>query len=316
MRHSDRGERRRAHFRGASAVVTGAGSGIGAALATELVARGAHVLVTDVDEQAAATVAEGLRRRGSGLNGHSGEHPTVAVERLDVTDAAAVEEIVGGYAEARDGLDFLFNNAGIGVGGPVEALGIEHWRTAVDVNLYGVVHGVAAAYPRMLERGRGHIVNTASCAGLLPSPGLVPYSVTKHGVVGLSVGLRMEAASRGVRVTAVCPGLIETPLLDKGNGVDLPGAPDIDVRAMLTAVMGKPYPASALAVDVLDGVADNRAIIVSPKKARPIWLFYRLAPELFLKLATRRGPLGPGGSLAVEAQRFTRQKRAAGSASR
>jgi NAD(P)-dependent dehydrogenase (short-subunit alcohol dehydrogenase family) len=294
MTSSERSERRRAHFSGASAIVTGAGSGIGAALAGELVARGASVLVTDLDGEAAERVAEGLRRPSPDMDGRTGGTPPVAAATLDVTDASAVAETVGRFAVDRRGLDFIFNNAGIGVGGPVETLALEHWHKVVDVNLYGVVNGVAAAYPRMVEQRRGHIVNTASLSGLVPSPGLVPYSLTKHAVVGLSVGLRLEAVAHGVRVSVVCPGLIETPLLDKGNGVDVPGVPPLDVRAMLTAVMGKPYPAASLASDVLDGVAQNRPIIVSPAKARPIWLLYRLSPGLLLRLVTlRSGQFAP-----------------------
>jgi NAD(P)-dependent dehydrogenase (short-subunit alcohol dehydrogenase family) len=290
MTSSERTERLRAHFAGSSALVTGAGSGIGLALATELVDRGADVMVTDLDGEAAAAVAENLRRPASTGNGRSGRSPMVAWAELDVTDPVAVEEAVSRFTLERGGLDFIFNNAGIGVGGPVDALALDHWRKVVDVNLYGVVHGVAAAYPRMVKQRRGHIVNTASLSGLLPSPGLVPYSLTKHAVVGLSVGLRLEAAAHGVRVSVVCPGLIETPLLDKGNAVDVPGMPDIDMRTTLSAVMGKPYPAASLAVDVLNGVAQNRPIIVSPLKAHPLWLLYRLSPVLFMRLATLRGP--------------------------
>lgn len=291
MSSREQSERRRAHFSGASAMVTGAASGIGAALACELASRGACVLVTDIDGEAAKAVADELSRSRSSLDGRSGGSPEVTAATLDVTDAAAVEETVGRFSVDRHGLDFMFNNAGIGVGGPTEDLAVAHWQQVINVNLYGVVHGVAAAYPRMVKQRRGHIVNTASLSGLLPSPGLVAYSLTKHAVVGLSVGLRLEAAVHGVRVSVVCPGLIETPLLDKGNAVDLPGSPDIDVRAMLTAVMGKPYPAARLATNVLDGVAQNRPIIVSPAKARLIWELYRLSPRLFLAMAERRGPL-------------------------
>jgi NAD(P)-dependent dehydrogenase (short-subunit alcohol dehydrogenase family) len=290
MRSRQHAERLRAHFAGSSALVTGGASGIGAALADELVARGADVMVTDLDGDAAAALCERLGRARSARNGNVARNPTVTAAQLDVTDPQAVEEVVGRFTLERGGLDFIFNNAGIGVGGPVEALAVEHWRKVVDVNLYGVVHGVAAAYPRMVRQRRGHIVNTASLSGLLPSPGLVPYSLTKHAVVGLSVGLRMEAAAHGVRVSVVCPGLIETPLLDKGNAVDIPGVPDLDVRATLSAVMGNPYPAASLAVDVLDGVAENRPLIVAPRKARPLWLFYRLSPALFMRLALLRGP--------------------------
>jgi NAD(P)-dependent dehydrogenase (short-subunit alcohol dehydrogenase family) len=272
----------RAHFAGATAVVTGGASGIGRALTTELVGRGASVLVADLDGDRAGQAAEGARRS-------SGGGGTATATTLDVTDAEAVDEVVGRFAADHHGLDFLFNNAGIGVGGEVDDLSLAHWHRVIEVNLLGVVHGVAAAYPLMVDRGRGHIVNTASLSGLLPSPLLVPYSTTKHAVVGLSVGLRAEAANRGVRVSVVCPGVIETPLLDKGNPAGLPPIrSDPDVRTMLTELVGRPSPADGLAGEVLDGVALNRAVIVAPRQARALWLAYRVWPGLLTDQVTKR----------------------------
>jgi NAD(P)-dependent dehydrogenase (short-subunit alcohol dehydrogenase family) len=270
------------HFAGASAVVTGGASGIGKALATELVARGAAVLVADIDEDGAAAVAESLQRPGRGPG-------SATATALDVTDAEAVARAVGRFSADHDGLDFLFNNAGIGIGGQVRELTMAHWQRAIDVNLLGVVHGVAAAYPTMIDQGRGHIVNTASLAGLVPSPLLVPYAATKHAVVGLSTGLRVEAANHGVRVSVVCPGVIDTPLLDKPNPDDLPSTESMpDIRDLLTRMVGTPYPAASLARDVLDSVALNRAIIVSPRHARLVWAAYRLAPGPLIDQSPRR----------------------------
>jgi NAD(P)-dependent dehydrogenase (short-subunit alcohol dehydrogenase family) len=277
-RSADKTALARAHFEGASALVTGGASGIGRALVGELVSRGATVLVADIDGDRAEEVAEAAVGRGA-----------ARAVTLDVTDAQAVESVVGDFADQQDGLDFIFNNAGIGIGGPVVELSLDHWQRAVDVNLFGVIHGVAAAYPRMVARRRGHIVNTASLSGLVPSPLLVPYSTTKHAVVGLSVGLRIEAANYGVRVSVVCPGVIETPLLDKGNPEDLPAVPTmLDVRSMLTELVGKPYPAARLAADVLDGVALDRPIIVAPRHARVIWALYRAWPGLLISQSPRR----------------------------
>jgi len=271
-----------AHFAGASAIVTGGASGIGKALATELVARGATVLVADVDESGAEAVAGALQRLGTGPG-------SARAAALDVTDADAVAGVVDRFATAHGGLDFLFNNAGIAIGGEVRELTMAHWRRAIDVNLLGVVHGVAAAYPTMINQGRGHIVNTASLAGLVPSPLLVPYSATKHAVVGLSVGLRVEAAAHGVRVSVVCPGVIDTPLLDRANPGDLPPTGSMpDIRDLLTRMLGAPYPAASLARDVLDRVALNRALIVSPRHARLVWAAYRLAPGLLIDQSPRR----------------------------
>jgi NAD(P)-dependent dehydrogenase (short-subunit alcohol dehydrogenase family) len=284
-RASERAEALRRHADGKVALVTGAASGIGKALATELVDRGATVVAADIDGPAVVAVAGDLERRAGG----SAKAPSRCIPAvLDVTDADAVAELVSRTAREHGGIDLLFNNAGIGVGGEVKDLSTDHWRRVIDVNLWSVINGVAAAYPLMIAQGRGHIVNTASLSGLLPSPLLVPYSTTKHAVVGLSVGLRVEAATHGVNVSVVCPGVIETPLLDKGNPDDLPDAGVPDIRAMLTAMVGKPYPASSLAADVLDGVAQNRPLIVAPRHARLIWAAYRLAPALLIDQSPKR----------------------------
>ncbi len=177
-------------------------------------------------------------------------------------------------------------------------LTLAHWNRVIDVNLRGVVHGVAAAYPLMISQGRGHIVNTASLAGLIPGPVLTPYAMTKHAVVGLSTSLRAEAAAHGVRVSVVCPGVIDTPLLDKGNPPDLPAVASLpDGRQMLSQSMGRPYPPAALAGDILAGVSRNRAFIVTPRHARLAWAVYRAAPELVVRSlpALLRRTRGAGG---------------------
>src|SRR5664280_2694276 len=285
-RSSDRAAMQWAHFNGATAVVTGAASGIGRSLAAELVDRGATVLVADIDGEAAEATAVDLpRRAGTGARSHGSALPAT----VDVTDAGAVTESVGRFAAEHGGIDLLFNNAGIAVSGEVSELSPAHWQRVIDVNLWSVINGVMAAYPVMIAQGRGHIVNTASLSGLLPSPMLVPYSTTKHAVVGLSVGLRMEAAAHGVNVTVVCPGVIETPLLDKRNPDDLPGTDSMpDIRSMLTSLVGKPYPAASLASDVLDGVARNRPIIVTPHHARRAWAIYRISPRLLIDQGAAR----------------------------
>ena len=289
-RAADRADAGRRHFDGKVAIVTGAASGIGRALATELVDRGATVVVSDIAGGDAVSVAELLSRRAGATR--------AMAATLDVTDAAAVDELVARTAAEHGGLDLLFNNAGIGVGGEVRELRAAHWRRVIDVNLWSVINGVNAAYPLMIAQGRGHIVNTASLSGLLPSPMLVPYSTTKHAVVGLSVGLRMEAAAHGVKVTVVCPGVIETPLLDKPNPEDLPLVSSMpNIRSMLTSLVGPPYPVASLASDVLDGVALNRPIIVTPFHARRAWALYRISPRLLIDQGAKRlrGALGPGG---------------------
>jgi len=278
------------HFQGRVAIVTGAASGIGKALSGALARRGATVVLADIDEAGVKAAADALA---------AGPPGRVSGVTLDVTDAEAVASLVRRTAQDHGHLDFIFNNAGIGIVGPVHQLTLAHWKRVIEVNLLGVVHGVVAAYPVMIDQGRGHIVNTASLAGLLPSPMLTPYGMTKHGVVGLSESLRMEAAAHGVRVSVVCPGVIDTPLLDKGNPPDLPEVTAMpNGRKLLTKMIGAPYPAASLAEDVLEGVARNRPIIVTPRHARIPWRLYRLSPQLVIESGPRlmrRALRSPGG---------------------
>jgi NAD(P)-dependent dehydrogenase (short-subunit alcohol dehydrogenase family) len=268
-------------FDGKVAIVTGGASGIGRALATALVAKGARVRVADIDGDGAAAVADAL-----------GGPPAARAATLDVTDAEAVRLLVESVAADEGHLDLLFNNAGIGAGGPVEHLPIEAWDRVIDVDLRSVVYGVVAAYPIMVRQQSGHIVNTASLAGLVPSPVLTPYAAAKAGVVGLSVSLRVEAAAHGVGVSVVCPGPVETPLLDAGAGAAGPAASRgsvgpaagaaPNVRKLLTNALGTPYDPAALADDVLTGVLENRALIVAPETARIAWHTFRDTPEEML----------------------------------
>ncbi len=250
-------------FRGRVAIVTGAASGIGLALSRALVAEGARVVMTDID-------AERLEAAAGGLD-------EVVTHVLDVTDAAAVATVVRETHTRFESVDYLFNNAGVGVFGETEEFTIEDWCRVLDVNLRGVVHGVAAAYPLMIAQGHGHIVNTASVAGLCPSPGLVAYATSKHAVVGLSVSLRDEAHDHGVRVSVVCPGLIDTPIFQSAKSIDM----DMDVSLELLRKSGvRPYPAVRCARDILRGVRANRAIIRVTWFARFAAWIYRHFPYM------------------------------------
>ncbi len=258
-------------YRGTTAIVTGAASGIGLELSKQLVARGAEVWLTDVDAAAAESAAEAL-----GAKAHAAP--------LDVRDAAAFAALVDHVASERNGLDYLFNNAGIGVGGETHEQSVAHFDRSIDINIRGVTNGVAAAYPRMVARGRGHIVNTASAAGLIPGPLLTAYVMTKHAVVGLSTSLRFEGERYGVRVSVLCPSAIETPLLDKMAPSDLDEVWRPDIRRYLTQLAGKPYPCDAFVSYALDAVARNRDVIVAPASAR----FARFMSRLFPGLAKGR----------------------------
>jgi NAD(P)-dependent dehydrogenase (short-subunit alcohol dehydrogenase family) len=189
--------------RGAVAVITGGASGIGRACALALARRGLAVAVADLNQQRMGEAVALLQAEG--VEAHA--------IRCDVTDDAQVEAMAK-QAIARFGhVDLLMSNAGIVVGGPPEQIPMADWELIVQVNLLGVVRCARAFLPHLLERGRGHIVNTASFAGLVAhNPLTIPYDMTKHGVVGFSAGLALYARPRGVGVSVLCPGYVATNL--------------------------------------------------------------------------------------------------------
>ncbi len=259
-------------FTGKQAIVTGAGSGIGAALCRALVAVGADVLCTDIDGAAAARTAEHLTGPGAARSA-----------RLDVADAAAVQQAVDDVVNRAGRLDLMFNNAGISWGGDTELLTLDQWNAIIDVNIRGVVHGVTAAYPVMLQQGHGHIVNTASMAGLTAAGQITSYVMTKHAVVGLSLALRSEAIPRGIGVLAVCPAAVETPILDKGAIGGFVGR-DYYLRGQGVSTA---YSPDRLARDTLRAIDRNKALLVVPKRAHASWLLARLTPGLLQRMSIR-----------------------------
>ncbi len=258
----------------AVSIVTGGASGIGRALGEELAKQGSEVILADLQTKLAEEVAAGIRSAG----GKAG------AVKIDVTDYTAVETLVQQTVQRTGRLDYMFNNAGIAIAGDFHLHSIQDWNNIIDVNLRGVVNGVQAAYPVMQEQGFGHIVNTASMAGLITVPFLVSYSTTKHAVVGLSKSLRVEAAPAGVRVSVICPGVIRTPILDGGKYgkllVEIPPLLKQEIWKRL-----KPMPPGTFAPKVLKALAKNKAFIIVPSRWKFIWWFNRLAPSPALSLA-------------------------------
>ena len=260
-------------------MVTGGASGIGRALSFALARRGTYVVVADLDGARAEQTAAELNRA---LPGRAG------AAQLDVRDAAAVRALVQRTDDQRR-LDLLVNNAGIAVGGGADEITEAHWDRLLAVNLWGVIHGVTAAYPLMRSRRQGHILNVASLAGLLPAPGLTMYATSKSAVVGLSLALRGEAAPYGVKVSALCPGWVDTPMLDAANPMDLPPTrPRASARTVAVSTgLGRPVAADYIAEVALRGMDRNAALIVAPRRARLAWRAYRFAPALVDRLLAR-----------------------------
>jgi NAD(P)-dependent dehydrogenase (short-subunit alcohol dehydrogenase family) len=251
-------------------VITGGASGIGRALGEELGRSGARVILADINADLLSETGDQLIASGY----------QVATAALDVRNFEAVKRLIEETAREHGRIDYLFNNAGIAVAGEVRDVSLDDWRGVIDTSLYGVVHGVVAAYPIMLKQGSGHIINTASLAGLIPASGEVSYSAAKYGIVGLSHSLRAEAADLGVRVSVVCPGFIQTPIFHTSEVVKLD-------RERLLAEIPKAMPADQCARDILRGVERNKATIVVTASGKVFWRLYRYTPWL-LNLLFRR----------------------------
>lgn len=184
--------------------ITGAASGMGQALAIELVRLGARVIATDLN-------TAGLEDTAQKINHQGGQ---VTTQVLDVTNNIEFEHQLQQAKQEFGSLDYVFNNAGIAIIGEIRDMSRSDWDRLIEVNQTGVLNGTLAAYKIMLDQGSGHIINTASIAGLVPTPLLTAYSMTKHAVVGLTLSLREEAKALGIKASVVCPGIVRTDLVD------------------------------------------------------------------------------------------------------
>ncbi len=191
---------------GKVAVITGAGSGIGRALARAFGAEGMRVMLADIDpEHLDATAAE-LRDTGA----------EVSSRVTDVGDGAEIEALAKETLSAFGAVHVVCNNAGVGGGGMVAGFDVDHWKRVIDVDLWSVLHGLRVFMPLLIEQGEGHIVNTASVAGLFAPPFMGPYEVSKFGVVAISEAAFHEAAmfAPGVGVSVLCPGWVRTNIVE------------------------------------------------------------------------------------------------------
>jgi NADP-dependent 3-hydroxy acid dehydrogenase YdfG len=260
---------------GKIAFVTGGASGIGAALATKLVDEGAEVWIADRQIGAAHELAR--RLDGGGAKAH-------AIE-LDVRDYSSFEGAVAEVVQQSGRIDYLFNNAGIGVGGEIDSYTLEDWNDVFDVNLHGVVHGIHAVYPIMIRQHSGHIVNTASGAGLVAVPGQGSYTASKHAVVALSKVLRVEAERHGVQVSVFCPGVIRTPILTGGQygRMNMAGVSEEELLKFWERL--RPLAPEKFAERALRAVLRGDAIIVVPAWSKALWYLERLSPALSMRVA-------------------------------
>lgn len=274
---------------GKTAVVTGAASGIGLALTEAFVARGMNVVMADIEEP--LLLAEARRLEGAGA--------AVLAVPCDVRDAASVESVRDQALAEYGSVHVACNNAGVGPGGPMIETTPADWRWTVDVNILGVAHGVTAFGQLFVDQGEGHIVNTASEAGLVTNPMLGMYCATKHAVVGMSEALWREVHPQGVGVSVLCPNLIATKIFESERNRDDGAQMTANAAAMMApmremiGVAG--IPPSEAATAVADAIVDDR-----------FWVFTHdltttAAAVRFADIEARRNPTEPYVSLTGDA---------------
>ena len=242
---------------GKVAVVTGAGSGIGEGIARAAAASGMKVVVADIDLAKAQAVASSLGEQAMACG-------------VDVSSLASVEALRDAALERFGSVHLLCNNAGVWIGAMMHDADIKDWQYLINVNLYGVIHGVQAFLPLLVEQGEGHIVNTASMGGLISGPPEGLYTTTKFAVVGLSEALVMEVADKGVGVSVLCPGLVNTNLITQSfavrpdeldSGIDhQQPAPDV-ANGISPLVVGE---------QVMDAVRDGSFYVITHDEYRDI----------------------------------------------
>jgi NAD(P)-dependent dehydrogenase (short-subunit alcohol dehydrogenase family) len=244
-------------------VVTGGASGIGRAMAERFRAAGMRLVLGDVeDETLRRTVAE----LGGGAAGVTGCRCDVRIPE----QVRALRDL----ADAQGGAHLVCLNAGVAAIGPLVRTSLETWRWLVEVNLMGVVHGLDSFLPGLVERGAGHVVMTASAAGLISAPALGAYAATKHAVVGLAATLRDELAGTGVGVSVVCPGTVNTRIFEseRNRPADLPGETHTDpaTTAAYRSVLAASVPPSVVAEAVFDAVTAGRLFVLPSPELDPL----------------------------------------------
>ena len=257
-------------FRNKVAVVTGAASGMGKAMAERFAAEGMRVVLADVEQEALATAEREFRTRGS----------TVLAVRTDVSKAADVDQLAARTVEAFGTVHVLCNNAGVGTGGLAWIQRIADWEWTLGVNLWGVIHGIRTFLPIMLAHGEeGHVVCTASVAGLISGPFGIPYNVSKYGVVALCEGLYHELAlvQSKIKVSVLCPGFVNTRILEsqRNRPAEMPLLPvsesQMQYAEWMRARVAAGLAPSEVGHQVFEAIRDERFYIVTdPDEWKPL----------------------------------------------
>jgi len=279
-------------------LITGAASGIGRAVAIAAASEGAALFLTDVNGPLLDEVAEQIRTAGGDVR---------MVRAFDISDAASVEDFARAIHEAHGSLDVVMNIAGIAIWGSIAALGEEHWRRCIDVNLMGPIHVLRCFVPPMIDARRGgHVVNVSSAAGLFALPWHAAYSASKFGLRGVSDVLRFDLKRFRIGVTLVCPGAVDTGLVKTVQivGIDTTAPDVVKMRARFQKHAITP---ERVAVQILEGIRKNRYLVLTSPDVRlgywflrkfawPYELVMRFMNDQLYSIARRQRKPAPGSA--------------------
>lgn len=265
--------RENTEFHGRKVAITGAASGIGRATAIAFARARARVWVCDLMPEVLPALEAELRGAGA---------TEVHALCVDVGSAEQMSSFSDQVC-ASGAPDVLVNNAGVGLAGGLLGTHLDDWHWIVNVNLWGVVHGCHFFAPKMAERGKGQIINVASAAGFYNSEAMTAYGTTKYAVVGLSEALRAELRPRGVGVTVVCPGFVDTPIVGSMR-LRGPAYPESERQEIQRFYRKRNYPPERVAQAVLHAVRQNPALLPVTSEAWALYISKRLAPDLSRQL--------------------------------
>ncbi|MDQ1457740.1 MAG: hypothetical protein QOH28_3360 [Actinomycetota bacterium] len=255
-------------LRGKVAVVTGGASGIGYALARCFASEGARVVIGDVEAAALDRAVSELGASGADVEGVV----------TDVTDPAQMQALADAAVTRFDGVHVFCNNAGVGGGGLSWEMPLSTWEWVIGVNLWGVIHGVRAFVPLLMQQTEAHIVNTASVAGLVAAPFMGPYNASKHAVVAISETLHHELALSApqVRVSVLCPGWVNTNIAQSARNrpahLQEGAAPDPEAAALLRGFIEQGMPPDEVAAKVLEAIREERFWILTHDEPGDFWV--------------------------------------------
>jgi NAD(P)-dependent dehydrogenase (short-subunit alcohol dehydrogenase family) len=255
-------------FRDKVTVITGAGSGIGRATALAFAEKGADLVIVDKEEDRIAEAVRAIEARGA----------RVLAKKVDVSDRTQVEELARFVIAERGRVDILYNNAGIGVGGGFDCTSLEVWKRIFSINFWGVLYGIRAFLPHMVERRYGHIVNTSSLAGLCAIPGMSAYCSTKFAVAGLGESLRAEVRKYGIGVSTICPGIINTRVVADGY-MNLREESRANKQTVMEFYKKFGWPPERVAKAVLSAVRYNRSVVPVGPETWFQWFSKRLSQK-------------------------------------